>query len=355
MTRNVVIMAGGTGERFWPLSRKTRPKQLLELTSSGKVMIAEAIDRIAPLVDYANIYIITGELLKKPIEEALPQLPKANIIAEPAKRNTAPCLALSAGILANRGNPSEQSVAVLTADQIIEPEQNFRETIANVLDYVEKNEVISTIGIVPHRAETGYGYIELGNKLSTNGTGIYEINSFKEKPDITTANSYLQAGNYLWNSGMFFYRLDLFISEMKANAPQIGNQIELLHSAKPDLSQIFQAFPSISIDYALMEKTQKAVVAEANFYWDDLGAFDALDRVNTKDENGNIIKGEVIAINCKDSIIINSSKRLASAYGLEGIVLIQTDDAVMSCPKGEAQQVKFIVEEIKKQNLEQYL
>lgn len=348
-------MAGGTGERFWPLSRKNRPKQLLELTSSGKVMIAEAIDRIAPLVDYANIYIITGELLKKPIENALPQLPKENIIAEPAKRNTAPCLALSAGILMNKGKASEQSVAVLTADQIIEPEDKFRETIKEALEYVENNNVISTIGIVPDRAETGYGYIELGEKLSDEKISIYKINSFKEKPNTEIAEQYLQSGNYLWNSGMFFYRLDTFINEMQVNAPEIGNKIELLNENNPEMRAIFESFQSISIDYALMEKTKKAVVTKANFYWDDLGAFDALDRVNKMDDNGNIVKGEAIVVSCKDSIIINSSNRLVSAYGLNDMVLIQTDDAVMSCPKHEAQQVKLIVEEIKKRGLEKYL
>lgn len=352
MIRNVVIMAGGSGERFWPLSRKNKPKQLLELTSSGKVMIAEAIDRVAPMIDYENIYIITGEHLKKPIEDALPQLPKDNIIAEPAKRNTAPCLALAAGILEAKNAGKEQSIAVLTADQIIEPEQNFRDTITKALDYVEKHGVISTIGIVPDRAETGYGYIETGEKLNVDEIGIFKVNSFKEKPNEQTAKEYLESGKYLWNSGMFFYRLDTFIEEMKINAPEIGNEIAKLNQSNPDMRAIFESFPGISIDYALMEKTNKAVVTEANFHWDDLGAFDALDRVNEQDENGNIIKGKTIVINCSNSIIINSSSKLATAYGLEETVLIQTDDAVMSCKKKDAQYVKQIVDEMKKQGME---
>lgn len=355
MIRNVVIMAGGSGERFWPLSRKNKPKQLLELTSLGKVMIAEAIDRIAPMIDYENVYIITGEHLKKPIEDALPQLPKENIIAEPAKRNTAPCLALAAGILANKHKGKEQSIAVLTADQIIAPEENFRETISKALDYVEQHGVISTIGIVPDRPETGYGYIETGSMLNDDEIGIFEVVSFKEKPNEATAKKYLASGKYLWNSGMFFYRLDTFIEEMKLNAPEIGNKIEQLTEINPDMRSIFESFAGISIDYALMEKTKKAVVTEANFYWDDLGAFDALDRVNNKDENGNIIKGNVVAINCKDSIIINSTNKLATAYGLSEAVLIQTDDAVMSCSKKDAQHVKQIVDAMKAKGLERYL
>lgn len=354
MIRNVVIMAGGSGERFWPLSRKNKPKQLLELTSSGKVMIAEAIDRIAPIIDYDRIYIITGEHLKKPIEDALPLLPKENIIAEPAKRNTAPCLALVAGILAKK-NTEQQSIAVLTADQIIEPEDNFRATISTALDYVEKNKVISTIGIVPDRAETGYGYIEAGEKLNTDNIGIYKVKSFKEKPDLETAQKYLDSGNYLWNSGMFFYCLDTFIEEMTINAPEIGIEIKNLYESNPDMRNIFESFPGISIDYALMEKTKKSVVTKANFNWDDLGAFDALDRVNEKDMNGNIIKGNAIVLECKNSIIINSSNRLTTAFGLEDTVLIQTEDALMSCLKKDAQQVKQIVDEMKKQGLEIYL
>ncbi|MCB0701084.1 MAG: mannose-1-phosphate guanylyltransferase [Ignavibacteriae bacterium] len=355
MIRNVVIMAGGSGERFWPLSRKNKPKQLLELTSSGKVMIAEAIDRVAPMIDYDNIYIITGEHLKKPIEDALPQLPKENIIAEPAKRNTAPCLALAAGILMDKNNGKNQSIAVLTADQIIEPEENFRNTISKALDYVEQHGVISTIGIVPDRPETGYGYIETGNKLNDDEIGIYDVVSFKEKPDEATAEQYLSSGKYLWNSGMFFYRLDTFIEEMRLNAPEIGNKIEELTESNPNIKYVFESLSGISIDYALMEKTKKAVVTEANFHWDDLGAFDALDRVNNKDEHGNIIKGNVVAIDCNDSIIINSSEKLTTAYGLSEAVLIQTEDAVMSCKKQDAQNVKKIVDSIKENGLEGYL
>jgi len=356
MIKNVVIMAGGTGERFWPLSRKKNPKQLLELTSSGKVMIAEAIDRVLPLIDAENIYIITGKQLKEPIEKALPQLPKENIVAEPAKRNTAPCLALAAGILDNKNPNEKQSVAVLTADQIIQPEENFRTCISAALDYVEQNEVIATIGIVPSRPETGYGYIESGDKLTESyGIGIYNLNSFKEKPSKETAEEYLSKGGYLWNSGMFFFSLDTFISEMKKNAPDIGNKIADLHGNNNNMPAVFEAMKGISIDYALMEKTNKAVVVEANFEWDDLGAFDAMDRVNNKDENGNIVKGDVIAIDCKDSIIINNSDRLATAYGLDGMVLVQTNDAVMSCKKSDSQHVKKIVEAIKEKGLEKYL
>lgn len=355
MIRNVVIMAGGSGERFWPLSRKNKPKQLLELTSSGKVMIAEAIERVAPMIDYKNIYIITGEHLKKPIEDALPQLPKENIIAEPAKRNTAPCLALAAGILSHKNPGKEQSVAVLTSDQIIEPEENFRNTIEQALDYVEKHNVISTIGITPDRAETGYGYIELGALLNDDEISIFDVISFKEKPTQVTADRYLKSGKYLWNSGMFFYRLDTFIEEMKANAPEIGLPIDQLNESNADMKKIFESMPSISIDYALMEKTNKAVVTEANFQWDDLGAFDALDRVNNQDRDGNIIRGEVIAINCKNSIIINESSKLTTSYGLTDFVLIQTDDSVMTCNKSDAQHVKKIVDEMKKLGLERYL
>lgn len=355
MKRNVVIMAGGSGERFWPLSRKLKPKQLLELTSTGKVMIEEAIDRILPMIDAENIYIVTGEHLKKPIESSLPSIPKENIIAEPAKRNTAPCLALAAGILGKKSN-EEQSVAVLTADQIIEPEENFRATVDASLSYVEQNGVISTIGIKPDRPETGYGYIQLGTKLSnSNNISIFKIDQFKEKPSETTAMEYLQSGNYLWNSGMFFFRLDTFVEEMRVHSPEIGNQIHELNFGNPNVGKIFENLPSISIDYALMEKTSKSVVTEANFSWDDLGAFDALDRVNNQDSNGNVIKGQVIAVDCENSIIINNSTQLTSCYGLKDMVLIQTEDAVMSCKKEDSQHVKKIVDELKANGLERYL
>ncbi|MFP4527789.1 MAG: mannose-1-phosphate guanylyltransferase [Candidatus Kapaibacterium sp.] len=368
MKRVAVIMAGGSGERFWPKSRRDRPKQLLDLLSAGKSMIEQSIERISQIIPHGHIFIITSERLLEPMRQALPQIPDANIVAEPCKRNTAPALALAAAFVAARysaqGFSSDKiSMAVLTADQDIRPIGGFKKTVDNALDYVENNEVLGTIGIPPARPETGYGYIEVAEPFSEeNGElQIKPVKRFTEKPDSATAEKFFNAGNYLWNSGMFFWRLDTFIEKMKKHAPEIGEMIpEMikkyevytnipLAGANEKIGEIFNNFPNISIDYSLMEKADNVVVARALFAWDDIGAWDALERIWEHDERGNISSGVCSLVETKDSIIVNSEakgQRLVATLGLEKIVVVVTDDAIMICPKDRVQEVKKIVEDI---------
>ncbi len=373
MKRTAIIMAGGSGERFWPLSRKNRPKQLLAL-ESDKIMLEQALDRILPVIDAEDIFIITGEQLLAPIRRAIPQLPPENIIAEPYKRNTAPCLALGGAFIAAKYkdyNIEDISIAVLTADQSISPREGFIKTINAAFDYVEKNDAIATIGIVPSRPETGYGYIETkGNFSNSNEAEILPAVKFHEKPDFKKALQYVEKGNYLWNSGMFFWRLDVFIRQMQKHLPEVGNfimpMIELstgktdtaLNSAFNYVSDIFGKFPDISIDFGLMEKADNVVVAKALFNWDDIGAWDALDRLRNKDNDGNVIEGPAALHDVRDSIIINKSnegKIIVAGIGLEDFVIVVTDDAVLVCPKNRAQDVKKCVEQIRKNNGESRL
>lgn len=369
MKRIAIIMAGGSGERFWPLSRRKRPKQLLELSGSGKTMIEDAIDRVLPLVTMEDIFIITSETLLAPIRETLAALPPENVIAEPAKRNTAPCLALASAIAMAKydkagENGSGISAAVLTADHIMRPVEKFRDTVRTAFEYVETHDAIATIGIVPERPETGFGYIETGERFSADRSvaEIQPVLRFTEKPDIETAKRYVAAGNRLWNSGMFFYRLDTFNNELQAHLPEVGGAIEKMHeayrgntvmsldTALPAIQDLFSALPDISIDYGLMERSGKVTVVKALFDWDDIGSFDSLDRVREKDEKGNIIQGEVSLINTSGTTVINQSsgaKMVVSAIGLEGMVIVVTDDAVMVCPKDKVQDVKKSVEDLR--------
>lgn len=375
MKRVAIIMAGGSGERFWPLSRAKRPKQLLNLNSQTQTMIEESIARIAPLINAEDIYIITSSILLEPIRKALPILPAQNVIAEPAKRNTAPCLALAASFIKEKYStiecPANQiSIAVLTADQRIEPSELFVETVDHILSYVENHKVLATIGILPSRPETGYGYIEVENKFEESPKPeIQAVVKFLEKPDLSKAQEFVEAGNYLWNSGMFFWRLDTFIEGLFANLPEVGSQIpnlSKLYQGKTELElpdylpttkDLYESFPNISIDYALMEKAKNVVVAKALFNWDDIGSFDSLERVHEKDENGNISIGINSILETNNSIIFNSTnnKSIVATLGLENIVVIVSEDAIMVCPKDRVQEIKKNVEDIRKKGLNNWL
>ena len=368
-------MAGGSGERFWPLSRTRKPKQLLKL-SGDRTMIEDSIARIAPLIPVEDVFIITSQVLLEPLRLALLDMPAENIIAEPYKRNTAPCLALAASFIAEKYSEdyktSEISIAVLTADQNIEPELGFVNTVSAALNYVEEFPALATIGITPSRPETGYGYIEVADNFS-DSMDIAEIKTVKrfiEKPDSTAATQFLKDGNKLWNSGMFFWRLDTFISAMKEHLPEVGNQIEEMqrlykgktNQAMPEAfsrtAPIFEAFPNISIDFGLMEKADKVVVAKALFNWDDIGSWDSLQRVRKADADGNIIEGRTALIDAKDTIVINTSaddKIVVAGIGLEGMVVVVTDDSVMICPKDRVQEVKKCVEHLRTNKGEKWL
>lgn len=364
MKRTAVIMAGGSGERFWPLSRRKKPKQLLNL-SSEKTMIEESLERITPIIASEDIYIITSEVLLEPMRQALKSIPPQNIIAEPLKRNTAPCLMLASAFISakylGKFREEEISIAVLTADQVIRPNDLFLKTVESALEFVECKNYLCTIGIVPNRVETGYGYIEYEKEEAFNDL-IMKVYKFHEKPNAETAKKYCESGNFLWNSGMFFWRMDTFNKAMKFNCPEIGekfqdlknccvNQTNQVHDAAiPGIKDVFGQFPDISIDYALMERAANVVVARSLFEWDDIGSWDSLDRVRQKDARGNIIDGNSVVINSDDSIIINadsSKKIILAAQGVSGLCVIVNDDAVLVCPKDKVQEVKKCVKEIR--------
>jgi len=385
MKRIVVIMAGGSGERFWPLSRRKRPKQLLPLLSD-KTMLKESIERISSLIPPEDIYIITSEVLLEPIRNGLPELPPENIVAEPYKRNTAPCLALSAAFIQSKYSenykPDEISIAVLTADQSINPNNAFIKTIDSALNYVEQSKSLCTIGIKPSRPETGYGYIEVNSQQSkvnsrqssvesrTDEVDILPVKAFHEKPDTEKAKEYLAEGNYLWNSGMFFWRLDTFIESLTKYLPEVGNSIHLMadkYKGRTDnalsesltaIDEIYKNFPDISIDYGLMEKAENVVVAKELFNWDDIGSWDSLPRVKNADENNNVIDGKCVLLDSKNSIVVNASdkgKTIVAGLGLEKMVVVVTDDAVLVCPADRVQEVKKCVEKIKNSGLNEWL
>ena len=355
--RVAVIMAGGSGERFWPLSRKNRPKQLLRLTSGDETMLHEAVRRIEPLIPAERVYVITGKHLVQPIREAEIGIPPENVIAEPCKRNTAGCLAFAtAHILAEfHGDGSNISMAVTTADHQIGSPDRFRECVAAALEAAESHEVLATHGIVPTRPETQYGYIQqekgAGSLLGKGDIDVFPVTAFHEKPDRAKAEEFLANGGYFWNSGMFFWRVDSFLAEFARTAPEFANAIPRMADAiqqKDTASQesAFESLPSISIDHALMEHAKHVAVVRADYPWDDVGAWTSLDRSRQRDGAGNVLHGDPIVIDCKDSIVYNdvgAADMAVSVVGMEGVVVVVSADGVLVIPKDRAQDVREAV------------
>lgn len=358
-------MAGGAGERFWPISRQKRPKQLLQL-STDKPLIQESIERITSIIPKEDVFIITNEMLLEPIRNALQGFPPENVIPEPSKKNTAPCLALACGfVIAKYGNifkPEEITFGIFASDQKIEPIEGFIKTIQTAFQFVENQGYLATIGILPSRPDTAYGYIEVSENIMQTNSEILQVTRFHEKPNAEMAEQYLASGKYFWNSGMFFWRLDTFIEEFNLYAPEISSKIPLiseifkdktdssLHKSLDELLDIYSSFPEISIDYTLMEKSQKIVVVKASFEWDDIGSWDALDRTKPKDDFGNVNLGNNLVLDTKNTIIFNNStngKIKLATIGVSDFVVVVYDDAILICPKSQVQKVKKCVEILK--------
>lgn len=364
-------MAGGSGERFWPLSKQTNPKQLLKLIDPDKTMLEESIDRILGIIPSENIFIITGEKILDNIKSIIKTIPEENIIAEPHKRNTAPCLALASSVILSKFKSqltSDKNIkivtAVLTSDHIMTPIHKFQNDVNNALNFAANNESIVTIGINPTSPETGFGYIELGAKVEDEKENFI-VNSFKEKPNLETAKSYLSQGNFLWNSGMFFYNLEYFNQELEKNLFEVGGKInpmcEIISAQTSVLegvkqtSEIFAQMPDISIDFGLLEKTKRVNVIKSNFNWDDLGSWDSVEKY-LENDGDNAIKGDSIAIESKGNIIYNySNDKMIAIVGIDDLIIVNSDDVIMICPKDKAQDVKKIVTELKSKNKNEYL
>ncbi len=366
--RVIVIMAGGTGERFWPMSRASRPKQLLTLTSSGQSLLAEAVERAKAVLPASNIYIATSQALRQPILDANLGIPAENVLAEPARRNTAGCLIYaSACILARyrQTGPEGVTVGVLTADHRIPDTEPFAETVTAALEEAENNDTLVTIGIQPIRPETGYGYLQVDKtdkSLNKNEKfPLYKVNAFHEKPTAENAAKYIAGGHCYWNSGMFFWRLSTFQNEFGRANPILAETLEDLTDAimandERRAQRIFDTMPDLSIDYALMEKSDRISVIPGNFLWDDLGNWQVIQRTFPPDNQGNVTFGNPIVLDCQSSIVYNSpgqSKVAVAAVGLKDMVVVVDDDAVLIMPKDRTQDVRDVVAEMRARSASQ--
>ncbi|MBS1722239.1 MAG: mannose-1-phosphate guanylyltransferase [Armatimonadetes bacterium] len=342
--RVAVIMAGGSGERFWPVSTRERPKQFLRLTRPDKSLLQEAVDRAASLVGTDNTIIATGRHLAQKSAEECPGLTVDNVLAEPAKRNTTGCLVwVAANLIARHPDTWPQiSIAVLTADHRIFPVAGFHQTVSTALDVAEETGGLVTIGIPPARPETGYGYVELGEPHGA----ARQARSFREKPDLATAEEYVRSGQYLWNSGMFFWTLAAFVSEMEAAQPAATALLRkiagLLADGKHEAAaEAFEELEGVSIDYALMERASKVFVVPAEFEWDDMGAWDALRRSYEGDEADNVAFGSAQFLDSANCVVYNETDgQEVRLMGVEGLVVVVTGGTVMVCPADMAQDVR---------------
>ena len=356
--RVIVIMAGGTGERFWPMSSAAHPKQLLTLTSSGQSLLAEAVQRSMALVPKENIYVATSRLLQKAIIDAKLGIPDENVLAEPAKRNTAGCLIYASACILSRNcnlGPEGVTIGVLTADHRIPDTAPFVATASAAMDAAENTDNLVTIGIQPVRPDTAYGYIEIDPKKGALNKDadhpLYKAVRFHEKPDAAKAAGFIAGGHCYWNSGMFFWRFSTFQSEFGRANPVLAETLEdltdaLLANDNRRAEAIFEAMPNISIDYALMEKSTAVSVIPGKFIWDDLGSWDALSRTFPQDGQGNVSYGNPVLVDCKSSIVYNAAgdgKMAVAALGLENIVVVVKDNAVLVMPKDRAQEVRQVV------------
>jgi mannose-1-phosphate guanylyltransferase len=352
--RILVVMAGGSGERFWPMSTPARPKQLLKLTHDEKSMLEEAVERVAPAAWEGNVWISTSQTLGAQIAEA-ETVPGDRVIAEPGRRNTLGALAWVAANLIARGF-EDATVGVVTADHRISDANAFERAVVTALDVAETEGGLVTIGIVPDRPETGYGYIQIDAGappiLKSQGQA-FRSSGFREKPNQELAEEYVASGDYLWNGGMFFYTLDLFMAEFDRISPEIAHAIrdmaEALQSGDhEEAARRFFDLPNISIDYALAEHVRRLFVVPAEFPWDDVGSWDAMHRSFDGDHAGNVVRGETIVIDSKNCIVVNEGMPLTiGVVGLEGIVVVATKDGILVCPVDQAQRVKEIVTSMK--------
>ena len=353
-----IIMAGGSGTRFWPLSRQERPKQFLPIVSD-KTMIEETVHRLLPRIPVSNIYTIANSEQSSLIKNLLPELPEDNVLVEPQGKNTAPSLILATATIFLK-NP-EAVVAALPADHLIEDSPLFLKKLEAGASLAQKEEFLVTLGIIPAFPATGYGYIQFSkdNPQRILEEAFFSVDSFKEKPDLQQAQAFLNAGNFFWNSGMFIWRANVFAQKLKKYAPALYVYWKkILNSVKSDdkagLSRIFDEIPSVSIDYALMEKAKGVFVCEGNFGWSDVGAWSSLMNIWKKDQQGNTIKGESIALDSENCLVYNPEK-ITALVGVKDIIVVDTPDALLVCHKDFDQNVKDIIDRIKKKHKTEYL
>lgn len=356
-----VIMAGGVGARFWPRSREKSPKQLLEIVGKG-TMIQNTVGRLEKFVEMGDIFIVTNRTQKSLVSKQLPRIPDENIIVEPVGRNTAPCIGLAA-LHIRRIDPTA-IMLVLPADHIIADRDEFHRVLSLACETASEGANLLTVGIHPTHPETGYGYIQMFNEDGAHNPhfakGVFKVKTFAEKPNLQTAERFLASGDFLWNSGMFVWRADAILREIERCLPDLHQELlkiaEVLGTPQYQsrLEMVYGLIRGISVDYGVMEKAENVYVIPGKFGWSDIGSWDEVYRISGKDDNGNSVTGRVIQQDTTNSYIYSPNKIVAT-IGIDNLIIINTDDALLVCRRGRSQDVKEVSDYLRRKQMNEYL
>jgi len=332
-----LILAGGSGTRFWPLSRKARPKQLLALEGE-RSLLQETVDRLQPLVAPADVWICTTEALADAVREQLPEVPAAQVLAEPEGRNTCPAIGWAVDLMEAGTEP----IAVLPADHRIADDADFRAILGRAAQAVEEHDYVMTLGVIPRWPETGYGYLELGAELAN---GLRHVLRFVEKPALAAAEAYLAGGRHLWNAGIFVFRGTTFLQLLGLHQPQLAAGLAAIAAEPLRAAEIYASLPAESIDVAIMEKLDDIATLPLDCGWSDLGSWEALHEILAKDEAGNAFRGDALALDSSNNLIV-SEGGLVAVLGVSDLVVVRTGDTVVVLPKARSQEVRRLVAEL---------
>jgi mannose-1-phosphate guanylyltransferase len=345
-----LILAGGSGERFWPLSRRARPKQLLRLISK-QTLLEETVARLDGLVPPERVLILTNVEQEAAVRELLPKFPRKNILAEPVKRDTAAAIALGAGWVARRDHAA--TMLVLPADHVIQDRAAFQKTLAAAVQAAEETGALVTIGVKPTWPCPGFGYIECGEPVRLRAKGIeadiHRVLRFREKPNADLAESFLRKGNFRWNAGMFVWSVPTVLSEFNRQSPELANfisQIRAPENFEKTLRERFSKLPKISFDYAIMERADRVLVVEADFDWDDVGSWTAVANYFQRDEKNNAANCPITAMDSTGNIVSDQNGTSIALLGVHNLIVVRTEDALLICHRHQAEKIKELVGKI---------
>ncbi len=353
-----LIMAGGAGTRFWPRSRVKKPKQYLSLFGNQS-LIQETVSRFANFIPEESIYIVSAKSQKEVLEEQTANLPKENLIYEPVGKNTLPAIGLAALFIAKKD--PDGILIVSPSDHLIQNDELFMQTIGSATMIADKKDGIVTIGITPKFPATGYGYVKTADEI-TIGQSIksYSVNKFVEKPNLKVATEYLESGGFFWNSGIFVFKVSVFLESVSKYSPRLYadllriNEFIDTDDYEEALNRIYNEVESISIDYGILEKAENVFLVQGDFVWNDLGSWEEVYKYGKKDENQNSQKGEVVFIDTKNSYVY-APDSLVAVVGLDDVIVVQEGDTILVCKRDHAEEIKQVVGEINKRKLNQYL
>ncbi len=357
---HAVIMAGGSGTRFWPASRQFKPKQLLRMTGE-RTMLQSTFDRLQNLVSPEHVLVLTNAQIAEAIAQQIPDLPVEHIVGEPCKRDTAPCIGIAASLIAS-ADPDGYMI-VMPSDHVIEPREEFHRTVRAGLALVQQDPSrIVTFGIKPNYPAESFGYIQRGATLeSIEETSAFQVERFREKPDRETAQQYVNSGDFYWNSGIFLWKASTILEAIQANEPEMYAHIQNIASAigtnnfTATFEQEYEAIKGKSIDFAVMEHYKNVVVVETTFRWDDVGSWQAMARLTTPDENGNAVEGPYLPIDSSGMIVRTEADHLIVTIGTKEMIVVHTHDATLVAPKSEEERVREVVQQLNALGQRRYL